>query len=62
MINVWNYANARKVKITDTDDNVFTGTVICVTDAEENGQGEDDISIQVDRNTIVGILQSEIKD
>lgn len=61
MVNVWNYANSKKVKITDADGEVFIGGVVCVMDSEENGENEDDITIQIDKDTIMGFLQSEIK-
>ena len=61
MINVWDYANAKKVKITNIDKDVFIGRVVCVMDTEENGENEDDITIQVDKNTIIGFFPSEIK-
>ena len=62
MINVWNYANSKKVKITDIGGKDFAGNVVCVMDAEENGTDEDDITIQIDKDTIIGFPQSEIKD
>lgn len=61
MVNVWNYVNSKKVKITDIDGYVFYGSVVCVTDAEENGTDEDEIIIQTDIYTITGFKQSEIK-
>lgn len=61
MINIWNFVNSKKVKITDIDGNIFIGNVICVMDTEENGSDEDDITIQVDKDKIIGFLQSEIK-
>lgn len=61
MINIWNFVNSKKVKITDIDGNIFIGNVICVIDTEENGSDEDDITIQVDKDKIIGFLQSEIK-
>lgn len=62
MVNVWNYVNSKKVKITDIDGNVFSGSVVCVTDAEENETEEDDITIQIGEETIIGFPQSEIKE
>ncbi len=62
MVNVWNYVSSKKVKITDIDEDDFVGNVVCVMDAEENGTDEDDITIQIDRDTIIGFPQSKIKD
>lgn len=61
MVNVWDFVNAKKVKITDVDGNITVGGVVCVMDSEENGEGEDDITVQVNKDTIIGFLQSEIK-
>ena len=61
MVNIWDYVNSKKVKITDTDENVFAGNVVCVTDAEESGADEDEIVIQSDIYNIIGFKQSEIK-
>lgn len=61
MINIWNFVNSKKVKITDIDGDIFIGNVICVMDTEENGSDEDDITIQVDKDKIIGFVQSEIK-
>lgn len=60
MINLWEYVNAGKVKITDTEGNEFVGNIVCVMDPEENGQEEDDITIQISNTAIVGFLQSEV--
>ncbi len=62
MINVWNFVNAKIVKITDNEGSTFVGNVVCVMDPEENGTNEDDITIQLDKDTIIGFPQSEIKD
>lgn len=60
MVNVWDYVNAKKIKIIDIDQREYIGDVVCVMDSEENGRGEDDISIQINEKTIIGFLQSEI--
>lgn len=62
MINVWDFVNSKKVKITDVDGKTFVGDVICIMDSEENGTDEDDITIQIDKETIIGFPQSEIKE
>lgn len=60
MINVWDYVNAKKIKIYDTEGKEFVGNVVCVMDTEENGEEEDDITIQINADTYIGFLQSEI--
>ena len=60
MINVWDYANAKRIRVIDIDEREYIGDVVCVMDTEENGREEDDISIQVNEKTIIGLLQSEI--
>lgn len=64
MINVWDYQEVVKVKITTTDGVTFEGKVVSVDDAEDEspdyGFNEDSISI-TDGRGIVGIKQSEIK-
>lgn len=61
MVDVWNYVNSKKVKITDIDGEIFVGDVVCVMDSEENGTNEDDITIQINKETIIGFSQSEIE-
>ncbi len=61
MVNIWDFVNAKKIEVIDVDGNKTIGSVVCVMDSEENGEGEDDLSIQVDNDTIIGFLQSEIK-
>lgn len=61
MINVWDFVNSKKIKITDVDGETFIGDVVCVMDSEENGENEDDITIQIAKDTIMGFLQSEIR-
>lgn len=62
MINKWNFVNSKKIKIIDVDGDSFVGDVVCVMDSEENGTDEDDITIQIDKDTIIGFPQSEIKE
>ncbi len=61
MVNVWDYVNAKKLKITDIDGKEFIGDLIAVMDTEENGGAEDDIAIRVDDVTIIAFFQSEIE-
>lgn len=60
MINIWNFVNSKK--IIDVEGDSFVGDVVCVMDSEENGTDEDDITIQIDKDTIIGFPQSEIKE
>ena len=60
MINVWDYTNARRLKIIDIDGKEYVGSLVCVMDAEENGEEEDDITIQINDDTYIGFLQSKI--
>ena len=64
MINIWDYQDATKVTVVDTEGRVFTGNIIELTEAEEEsedyGFGEDSISIYLD-GKVVCIPQSEIK-
>ena len=61
MINVWDYVNAKRITITDANGKEYTGDVVCVMDTDENGRDEDDISIQVSKDVVIGFLQSEIE-
>lgn len=60
MINVWAYTNAKRLKITDLDGKEYAGKLVCVMDAEENGEEEDDITIQTKDGAYIGFLQSKI--
>ena len=63
MINIWDYQDANRVRITDVDGQVFEGNVISVDDAEESSdleKAEDNISIMTDDGRYIGIYQSEI--
>ena len=55
MINLWNFADARRVKITDVDDNIFEGNVVEITDSDERSDlepEEDCITIATDKGNI----------
>lgn len=60
MVNIWEFANAKKVKITDIDGKEFIGDIVAMFDKEETYDDEDSIDISVN-DVIVGFLQSEIK-
>lgn len=62
-INLWRYQEAKKIKITDINDQEFVGNVVDVTDAEENMDDsvkEDAITVSVNKAHIE-FMQSEIK-
>lgn len=55
LINLWNFADARRVKITDVDDNIFEGNVVEITDSDERSDlepEEDCITIATDKGNI----------
>lgn len=58
--NIWDFINAKTVKITDMDDNVFIGNVVAIFDKEETYDEEDSIDVSIN-GEITGFLQSEIK-
>lgn len=62
MINVWDYVNCEMLEIMAVDGRKFTGRLVCVFDAEESGETEDNITIEVSDDYIIGFLQSEIKE
>lgn len=62
MVNIWDYKDCDTIEIIDTDGNVFKGSIVDITDADEKSdleEYEDSITIKVDENNIE-ILQSEI--
>lgn len=59
MINIWDYANAKKVKIIAIDGNEYTGNVVDISDVEENEREEDDITIYC-KGEYVAFMPSEI--
>ncbi len=62
MINIWDYADANKVKIIDINDKEYEGKVVCITDTEETyDDKEDSITIEI-KGEYIGFLQSEIKE
>lgn len=59
MINIWDYANAKRLRIIDIDGKEYSGNLVCIMEKEENGREDDDICIEVG-NEIIGFLPSEI--
>lgn len=58
MINVWDYVDSKKVKIIeDIEGREFNGNVICVMDSDKNNSDEDNITIQVNKDTIVSFFR-----
>lgn len=60
MVDIWEYANAKKVKLTTTKGRTYIGYVVCIFDKEENGTDSDDITIQVSPTLIIGFTPDEI--
>lgn len=60
MVNIWDFVNANKVKLTNMKGKEFIGTVMAVFDKDETYDEEDSIDILVNGEDI-GFLQSEIK-
>lgn len=63
MINLWQYQDANKIKVTDIDEQEFIGNVIDVTDAGEYADEEiqeNGITISINGNHLE-FMQSEIK-
>lgn len=68
MINLWDYQEARKIRLVDVDDEVFIGYVIDITDAEEymcdeendKNNFEDGITLKIGES-LVEFMESEIK-
>ncbi|MDL2236087.1 hypothetical protein LJC07_08140 [Christensenellaceae bacterium OttesenSCG-928-L17] len=63
MIDLWEFATEKKIRVTDTDGKVFIGMVGDVTDAGERSDlepQEDGITIWVEGSP-VELLQSEIR-
>lgn len=60
MINIWDFTNVKKIKLTDLDGQEFVGDVVAIFDKEETYDEEDSIDLSVNGG-IIGFLQSEIK-
>ena len=60
MINIWEFVNAKKVKITDIDGKEFVGDIVAMFDKEETYDDEVCIDLSVN-DGIIGFMQSEIK-
>lgn len=63
MINLWEYQNAKKIKIIDIDGQVFIGNIVDITDSEEYASEditEDGITIS-SNDVHIEFMQSEIK-
>ena len=64
MINIWDYRDANRIKITVLSGQVFIGELVCIDDASDLDIAFDDpedmLSIQTDDGRAVGFRQSEI--
>lgn len=60
MVNIWEFVNAKKVRITDIDGKEFVGDIVAMFDKEETYDDEDSVDLYVNGEDI-GFLQSEIK-
>ena len=60
MSNIWDFVNAKKVKITDINDEEFIGDVVAIFEKDETYDEEDSIDISVN-GEYIGFFQSEIK-
>ena len=61
MVNLWDYADAKRLKITDKDGDEFVGYLVCIEDEEENESGTNEIVIQTNNDKIIGFTQNEVK-
>ena len=62
MIDIWEFANAKKVKLTTIKGKTYIGYVVCIFDKEENGSDSDDITIQCSPDFIIGFTPDEIEE
>lgn len=60
MVNLWDFVNAKIVKLTDFNGQEFVGDVVSIFDKEETYGDEDSIDLCVNGEDI-GFMQSEIK-
>ena len=62
MINIWRYADANRIRLTDVDGNVYEGDVSCLTEVGERSdleEQEDGITIWTG-GRLIEFMQSEI--
>ena len=60
MVNIWEFVNVKKVKITDIGGQEFVGDIVAMFDKEETYDDEDSIDLSVNGD-IIGFMQTEIK-
>ncbi len=60
MVNIWKHEN-KMVKLTDVHGRVYIGGVVLVSEAEDTGDPEDNITLYI-KGDYWGFLQSEIAD
>lgn len=61
MVNLWDFVNVKRAKITDVDGKEFVGNIAAIFDKEETYDDEDSIDLRIDSEHIIGFMQSEIK-
>lgn len=62
MINIWEYANKLpNLEIETTEGQRFSGKVIAVFDAEESGEEQDNLALELKNGRIVSFYPSDIK-
>ena len=60
MVNIWDYIY-RIVRLTDKRGSVYTGDVIEISPAEDIGETEDNLSLELKNGRILGFFPSEIE-
>lgn len=58
-MNIWDFEYQSNVKLTDTDGDVFVGTVIDIADVDENDNPEPIVALET-QGHIYGFKESEI--
>lgn len=60
MVNIWDFAEAKKIKLTDINGQEFVGDIVAMFDKDETYDDEDSIDLSVNGG-IIGFMQSEIR-
>ena len=62
MVNIWDFANTLpELEIETVDGEKFLGKVVAVFDAEESGEEQDNLSLELSDGRIVSFFPSEIR-
>lgn len=59
-MNIWDF-NYQKVRLTDKDGDIFVGSIIDISPAEDEDLGEDCAALELSDGRIIGFYESEIK-